>query len=127
MSKSTEEGNYALTVETNPQVYNRRKYPRAPLKNMCTIRVKETDFLCCGSMVNISANGFAFSVREPEFAEMKGREVALEIDDFDVFDGEYLLGSIIRCSNNGGEYIVGCRMPSDSKEIEEYVNRNYSE
>ena len=127
MTKSGETGDYALTVDTNPKVFNRRKYPRAPLNNMCTIRVKDEDILCCGNMVNISANGFAFSVREPAFADLKGEEVSVEIDDFDVLNGEYLIGSIIRCSNNDGEYIVGCRMPSDSKEIEQYVNQNYSE
>ena len=127
MSKSDEAGNYALTVETNPKVYNRRKYPRAPLTNMCTIRVKDKDILCCGNMVNISANGFAFAVREPAFAELKGYEVSVEIDNFAVLNDEYLIGSIIRCSNNSGEYIVGCRMPMESKAIEEYVSRNYSE
>ena len=127
MGKSDEPGDYALTIETNPQVFNRRKYPRAPLSNMCTIRVADEDLLCCGNMINISANGFAFAVREPAFAELKGHDVSVEIDDFPVLNGEYLLGSIIRCSNNAGEYIVGCRMPSDSKEIEAYVSRNYSE
>lgn len=127
MSKSDEAGNYVLIVETNPKVFNRRKYPRAPLTSMCTVRVKETDLLCCGNMVNISANGFAFAVKEPAFADLKGQEVSVEIDDFAPLNGEYLMGSIIRCSNNSGEYIVGCRMPEDSKEIEAYVNRNYSE
>jgi len=127
MAKADDPGNYVLIVQTNPKVYNRRKYPRAPLTNMCTVRVKETDLLYCGNMVNISANGFAFAVREPAFAEMKGQEVSVEIDDFTVLNDEYLMGSVIRCSNNDGEYIVGCRMPSDSKVIEEYVSRNYSE
>ncbi len=127
MAKSNEAGNYVLAVESNPQVFNRRKYPRAPLTNMCTVRVVESDSLYCGNMVNISANGFAFAVREAAFAEMKGQEVSVEIDDFDALNGEYLIGNIIRCSNNDGEYIVGCRMPVDSKEIEEYVSRNYSE
>ena len=127
MAKSDEQGNYVLVVETNPKVFNRRKYPRAPLANMCTVRVKAADLLCCGNMVNISANGFAFAVREPAFAELKGQEVSVEIDDFAVLNDEYLMGSIIRCSNNDGEYIVGCRMPADNKVIEEYVSRNYSE
>ena len=34
---------------------------------------------------------------------------------------------IIRCSNDEGNYIVGCRMPEDSNEIKDYVNKNYSE
>lgn len=127
MAKTDENGNYVLTVENNPQVFNRRKYPRTPLTNMCTVRVKDTDILCCGNMVNISANGFAFTVREAAFADMKGQEVSVEVDDFPVLNDEYLIGAIIRCSNNDGEYIVGCRMPSDSKIIEEYVNSNYSE
>lgn len=127
MAKSDETGNYVLTVTSNPKVFNRRKYPRAPLTNMCTIRVKDTDILCCGSMVNISANGFAFAVKEPAFAELKGQEVSVEIDDFAVLNDEYLIGSIIRCSNNDGEYIVGCRMPVDNKAIEEYVSRSFSE
>ncbi len=125
MAKSDEIGDYVLAVETNPKVFNRRKYPRAPLTSMCTVRVTETDLLCCGNMVNISANGFAFAVKEPAFADLKGQEVSVEIDDFAPLNGEYLMGSIIRCSNNGGEYIVGCRMPSDSKEIEAYIARNY--
>ena len=127
MAKSNEQGNYVLAVESNPKVFNRRKYPRAPLVNLCTVRVKETDLLCCGNMVNISANGFAFAVREPVFAELKGQEVSVEIDDFDALGNEYLIGNIIRCSNNDGEYIVGCRMPVDNKQIEDYVSRNFSE
>ncbi len=127
IAKGGEAGDYVLKVETNPKVFNRRKYPRMPLTSMCTIRVKETDLLCCGTMVNISANGFAFSVKEPAFAELKGQEVSLEVDDFEVLNGEYLIGSIIRCSNNDGEYVVGCRMPSDNKEIEKYISQHYSE
>ena len=126
-AKTEEKGDYVLTIIANPQVYNRRKYPRMPLSNMCTVRVKDTDILCCGSMVNISANGFAFSVKESAFADLKGSEVSVEIDDLAVLDGEYLIGNIIRCSNNEGEYVVGCRMPVDNKAIEEYVSQNYCE
>ena len=118
---------YLLIVEENPQVYNRRKYPRMPLKNSCIIRVKDTDKAYTGRMVNISANGFAFACREDSFAEIKGKDVYVDVNDFDILDGEPLEGCVIRSSNNGGEHIVGCRMPQDSKVIKEYVNRNYSE
>lgn len=33
---------YKITVSTNPKVVNRRKYPRMPLSNKCTITVKQT-------------------------------------------------------------------------------------
>ncbi len=122
---SDAEGDYVLAIVSNPQVYNRRKYPRMPLTEMCTIRVADTDILCCGTMVNISANGFAFAVREEVFAQLKGKDVSVEVDGLEVLEGQYLVGNIIRCSNNNGEYVVGCRMPEDNKAIEEYVSKNY--
>lgn len=33
--KAGEKGQFKLTIDTNPQVYNRRKYPRMPLDNKC--------------------------------------------------------------------------------------------
>ena len=77
--------------------------------------------------MNISANGFAFAIREDVFANLKGKDILLNIEEFDVLQGETLEGCIIRSSNNQGEYIVGCRMPQDSKVIKEYVKRNFSE
>ncbi len=126
-TKHDEKGMYKLTVETNPQVYNRRKYPRMPLSNRCTIKVDGDDKSYFGQMVNISANGFAFSVRDEIFASLKDKNVSLEVKDFAVLGDKPLVGCIIRSSNNDGEYIVGCRMPEDSDAIKEYVNKNYCE
>lgn len=125
--KAGENGQFKLTIDTNPQVYNRRKYPRMPLDNKCTISVDGTDITYYGHMVNISANGFAFSVNDSSFENMKGKNIVIEIDNFDVIKDKEIQGCIIRCSNDEGNYIVGCRMPEDSNEIKEYVNKNYSE
>ena len=125
--KAGEKGQFKLTIDTNPQVYNRRKYPRMPLDNKCTISVDGTDITYYGHMVNISANGFAFSVNDSSFETMKGQNIVIEIDNFDVIKDKEIQGCIIRCSNDEGNYIVGCRMPEDSNEIKEYVNKNYSE
>lgn len=127
LSKDNEKGNYRLIIEKNPQVFNRRKYPRMPLTNSCSIKIKGTDKSYSGKMVNISANGFAFAVRDELFAEAKGKNVVLRVERFDVLEGKDLEGCIIRSSNNDGEYIVGCRMPQDSETIKEYVSKNYSE
>ena len=120
-------GQYELLVETNPKVFNRRKYPRMPLANKCVVKVTGEENTYDGKMVNISANGFAFAVRNEFFAESKGRLVVVEVNGFDVLGGKALNGRIIRSSNNEGEYIIGCRMPEDSEIIKEYVSRNYSE
>lgn len=125
--KVGEKGQFKLTIDTNPQVYNRRKYPRMPLDNKCTISVDGTDITYYGHMVNISANGFAFSVNDSSFENMKGKNIVIEIDNFDVIKDKEIQGCIIRCSNDEGNYIVGCRMPEDSNEIKDYVNKNYSE
>ena len=125
--KAGEKGQFKLTIDTNPQVYNRRKYPRMPLDNKCTISVDGTDITYYGHMVNISANGFAFSVYDSSFENMKGKNIVIEIDNFDVIKDKEIQGCIIRCSNDEGNYIVGCRMPEDSNEIKDYVNKNYSE
>ncbi len=125
--KAGEKGQFKLTIDTNPQVYNRRKYPRMPLDSKCTISVDGTDITYYGHMVNISANGFAFSVNDSSFENMKGKNIVIEIDNFDVIKDKEIQGCIIRCSNDEGNYIVGCRMPEDSNEIKDYVNKNYSE
>ena len=127
LAKDGEQGNYMLVVETNPQVYNRRKYPRMPLNNDCIIEVKGDEKQYIGRMVNISANGFAFATKEEIFMDIKGKDIIVEVDELDVLRDRLIEGSIIRCSNNDGEYVVGCRMPRDSEIIREYVSKNYSE
>lgn len=126
LAKEEEEGKYKLYVETNPQVFNRRKYPRMPLSNTCFIKVLEEEGSFTGRMVNISANGFAFVCRDNMFADIKGDHVVVEVKDFGVINRP-LEGTIIRSTNNDGEYIVGCRMPQDSESIKNYVEQNYSE
>jgi len=125
--KQGEKGIYRMVILTNPKVYNRRKYPRMPLSNRCTITMRGTEEKFQAKMVNISANGFAFAVRDEYFANCKGKDLSLTIIDFPVLDGASLTGHIIRSSNNEGEYVVGCRMPQDSECIREYVSKNYSE
>lgn len=125
-TKDDEVGNYRLEITSNPQVFNRRKYPRMPLVNSCLIKVKGEDRNFAGRMVNISANGFAFACRDELFADIKGHDVVVEVKDFGILK-KPLEGCIIRSSNNDGEYVVGCRMPQDSEIIRDYVSQNYSE
>lgn len=41
--------------------------------------------------------------------------------------GETFRGTIIRCSDNDGIYIVGCQMPEDNRHIMKYVEENLKE
>ncbi len=122
-----EKGEYKLVVEGNPKVLNRRKYPRMPLDNECVIRIKDSDTLYDGKMVNISANGFAFAVDDAIFSHIKGKDVVVDIDDFKLLGNKSIIGCVIRSSDNDGEYIVGCRMPEDNEIIKAYISKTFSE
>ena len=124
-SKAAESGEYKLYIESNPQVHNRRKYPSMPIANACTIKFENDDKTYNGRMVNVSANGFAFSVCDSAFVNAKDKNIIVSVDNFDEICTNPLEGCIIRCSNNDGEYTVGCRMPEDIISIKHYVNNNY--
>lgn len=124
-SKQNESGQFKLHIETNPQVFNRRKYPRMPITNKCVINFAGEDKKYEGHMVNVSANGFAFSIRDVAFADAKEKNVVVSVDDFKDIADQPLEGCIIRSSNNDGEYTVGCRMPEDVVSIKRYVSKNY--
>lgn len=127
VSRLKEESNdyYKLTVNSNPKVVNRRKYPRMPINNSCKITLKDTNATYEGRMVNISAGGFAFAVRTKEFSDVVGSCIVAGIRDFDLPGANTLVGWAIRSSENEGEYIVGCRLPEDNLTIRDYVKANY--
>ena len=52
---------------------------------------------------------------------MVGKDVQVVIDDFAELQGIALAGTVIRSSNDNGNYIVGCRMPDDNEAIRNYV------
>lgn len=118
---------FRIEVTGNPSVLNRRKYARMPLENTCEITLDGDSQKFKGKMVNISANGFAFSTLAKEFANKKGSELHITINDFELLGGKPLDGVVIRVTNHLGQYILGCRMPEDNKDIFEYVKENYKE
>lgn len=113
---------YALQLSARPEIKNRRKYPRADVSNPCTITLKDSDTTFSGQLDNISANGFAFLIRDPFFMDHKHADVAIDIQNFALLDQSHLEGHVIRCSDDEGVYIVGCQMPEDNYAIRNYVD-----
>lgn len=113
---------YALQLSARPEIKNRRKYPRADVSNPCTITLKDSDTTFSGQLDNISANGFAFLIRNPFFMDHKHADVAIDIQNFALSDQSHLEGHVIRCSDDEGVYIVGCQMPEDNYAIRNYVD-----
>ena len=113
---------YVLQLSARPEIKNRRKYPRADLSNPCTITLKDSNTTFSGQLDNISANGFAFLIRDPFFMDHKHADVAIDIQNFALSDQSHLEGHVIRCSDDEGVYIVGCQMPEDNYAIRNYVD-----
>ena len=113
---------YVLQLSARPEIKNRRKYPRADVSNPCTITLKDSDTTFSGQLDNISANGFAFLIRDPFFMDHNHADVAIDIQNFALSDQSHLEGHVIRCSDDEGVYIVGCQMPEDNYAIRNYVD-----
>lgn len=116
-----------IRISGSPSVANRRKYPRLPLRNTCTIQWDGAQETFSGKMVNVSANGIGFSSKAKELANSKGDVLKVYVEDFEPLRGESLICNVIRISDNDGEYHFGCRLLEDNMAIMEYVNANYQE
>lgn len=119
------DGAYSIAVFGNPDVVNRRKYPRMPLSVACDITLSTSDQVFEGQMVNISANGYALQTRETAILNTKGTLITIQVKNFALLANKPLKGHVIRITDNEGMYIVGCRMLEDSKTIRDYVEQNY--
>lgn len=119
--KGGERGVGFISIKGNPKVVNRRKYPRLAISNSCQVTVTDTGFCCDARMIDISANGFAFTTTARELREAKGKQISVAISNFPVLGGKALEGIIIRVSDHDGEYLVGGRMFEDSKALRDYV------
>ena len=116
-----------LVGEEAPKVMNRRKYPRLALENPCEIKIKSKDLILFGRMVNISAGGFAFASNDDKLKNAKGKTLQLKIANCPIHTVTLLQGTIIRVTDNEGQYIVGCRLLEERDDIMRYVAENYVE
>lgn len=116
-----EKNTYNLYITSMPYIYNRRKYPRIDTTNTCRITVKSTNEVFSGRLDNLSANGFSILCKNSFFANAKGEDVIVAIDNFALPEHSVLEGKIIRCSNSDSIYIIGCQMPEDNYHIMKYV------
>ena len=125
--KNSPAGTYQITVNTTPSVMNRRKYARMPIHNLCTVTFTDSNQTIDAQMLNISGGGFAFKSPERIFMESKGKHITLHLKAFPLEGQSEQSATIIRCTNDEGTYIIGCRLDADNKDIAAYVAKNYKE
>lgn len=106
----------------------RRKYPRLPMTNACSILSETSRRSASGSLVNISGNGFAFTLPVSEGSFQKKERVRLAVDQFNHIEPSGTLGgTVVRISKRDGMQTIGCRMDRDNPAIIQYVSDNYME
>ena len=110
---------YNFLVEGNPEVKNRRKYPRLVLSNSCTIKMNGKSNVS-GTMANISAGGLSFIVSSETFT--LGSLIKVSIKDFGI--NKDLSAVVIReTSLDNGKVQYSCRMLDDDTDVEALVNK----
>ncbi len=107
----------AVRVDGQPTVANRRKYPRISLISSCEITLKSGATIT-GNMINISANGLAFTTKD---AEIKmGELVKVHISHF-VVQKPLSAVAIRKAVLSNGTIQYSCRMLDDDTDIAAYV------
>lgn len=118
--------NVTFTVVGNPKVSNRRKYARLPISRPCHFVLEGYDIPLLGTIVNLSAGGFAFFSSAEELKDAKGKILTANVDNIPELTGVDLEGSIIRITEHNGVYIVGCRMLYDQLDVQNYIDGEYA-
>lgn len=121
------DGSIAIAVIGDPSVANRRKFPRMPLSNPCSVVLGQSGTSSSGHLINISAGGFAFMLPASGTLPAAKDTVRLKVANFDhIIPSGMLDGIVIRANVRDGKCVVGCRMAEDNAAIMKYVKENYS-
>lgn len=112
---------FVITVNNSPDVMNRRKYPRLPVSNTCSIMVDNGNTVIDGHLENISAGGFAFSTNDKRLEKYKNCKVSIKATSFPIEEGRLLEGTILRVTESQDRLFAGARMPEDNDAIKRYV------
>lgn len=107
----------SIRVDGKPMIANRRKFPRLGLNNSCKITLKSGN-TTVGNMLNISANGMAFTANDSDIA--MGELLKVRIIDFAVpktFSAVAIRKAVL--SDDSIQY--SCRLLDDDMDIAAYV------
>lgn len=108
-----------FTLSGPAKVTNRRKYPRLEINNTCEIEVDGKAL--SATLSNISAGGVALKVSGSSMISYIDHPIKIVTHDLPL-KNNVLHGRIIRCSSGENINYLGCRLLSDRKDIEEFVN-----
>lgn len=112
---------YRAVTTSNPKVMNRKKNPRLEITCPCEVTIDGSSKRYSGRMLDISANGMAFTTTDKAFETAEKKMITVSIPELPIPSARTVNACIMRCKKGSNEYIIGCRLPGDNLAIQEYV------
>lgn len=112
---------YRAVTKSNPKVMKRKKNPRLDIHCPCEITIDGNPMAYHGKMLDISANGMAFTATDPDFEAAEKKMITVTIPDLPVPKARTVQACIMRCKKNSNGYILGCRLSENNLAIQQYI------
>ncbi|MCM1180644.1 MAG: methyl-accepting chemotaxis protein [Clostridium sp.] len=120
---SPEHGEFCYRVVTgsNPKVMKRKKNPRLDIHCPCEIVIEGNPKVYHGNMLDISANGMAFTSTDSDFEAAEKKMITVTIPELPIPKARTVQAYIMRCKKGSNEYILGCRLSENNLAIQQYI------
>ena len=112
---------YRVVVDSNPKVMQRTKNPRLEIHCPCEISIDGNPNTYRGKMLDISANGMAFTATDPDFETAEKKMITVTIPELPIPKARTIQAHIMRCKRGSNEYILGCRLSENNLAIQQYI------
>lgn len=112
---------YRAVTSTNPKVMKRKKNPRLDIHCPCEIIIDGSSRTYQGKMLDISANGMAFTATDPDFETAEKKMITVTIPELPIPRARTVQAYIMRCKKGSNEYILGCRLSENNLAIQQYI------
>ena len=112
---------YRVVANANPKVMKRKKNPRLEIHCPCEISIDGSSKTYRGKMLDISANGMAFTSTDPDFETAEKKMITVTIPELPIPKARTIQAHIMRCKRGSNEYILGCRLSENNLAIQQYI------
>ena len=112
---------YRTVTNANPKVMKRKKNPRLDIHCPCQVVMEGSPKSYQGKMLDISANGMAFTATDPDFEAAEKKMITVTIPELPIPKARTVQAYIMRCKKGSNEYILGCRLSENNLAIQQYI------
>ena len=112
---------YRVSTASNPKVMKKKKNPRLDIHCPCEVVIEGNPGTYHGKMLDISANGMAFTSTDADFETAEKKMITVTIPELPIPKARTVQACIMRCKKGNGEYILGCRLSENNLAIQQYI------